>query len=96
MLSLYDSSKNLIAQNDNYFGTDSYLNLHLPAGTYYVAVTVAGNQFNPAIPDSGNGGKSTGSYELRLSFQPDRTASHYRDERSGTGRRHQRHCGNGL
>ena len=77
VVSVYDSSDNLIAQNDNSLGSDSYLNFHLPQGTYYVAVSSAGNQFNPAILDSGNGGRTTGPYQLRLTFQPDRTAAEF-------------------
>src|SRR5262249_48127280 len=31
-------TRTVIARNDNYFGRDSLVNLHLNAGTYYVAV----------------------------------------------------------
>ena len=71
VVSLFDSSGNLLARNDDYFGTDSYLNLNLSSGQYFIAVTASGNtNFNPTVPDSGMGGKSQGAYELRLNFNP--------------------------
>src|SRR5205085_12111777 len=43
-----------IAHNDDYYGNDSYLELHLDPGTYYVAVTSVGNtDFDPTIADTG-------------------------------------------
>ena len=66
----------LIARNDEYYSNDSYLELDLSAGTYCVAVSASGNdQFDPAIEDTGLGGRSEGEYELRLNFRPtaDRT-----------------------
>ncbi len=66
-------SRTLIARNDDYFGTDSAIeDLHLAAGTYYVAVSSTGNtNFNPAIGDSGFGGRTDGAYQLQLNFTPD-------------------------
>ena len=74
VISIYDANKTLIARNDDYFGNDSYLKLSLGAGTYYVAVTAKGNtSFNPDIENTGIGGRTQGSYQLRLNFLPDRT-----------------------
>ncbi len=65
-----------VARNDNYYGTDSFINLHLDAGTYYVGVSSVGNDnYNPLVLDSGAGGRTDGAYELRLDIQPDATSS---------------------
>ena len=42
LLTLYDGSHNVIARNDDYFGKDSYIKLHLTPGNYYVVVTASG------------------------------------------------------
>lgn len=71
VVTLYDSSGKMIARNDDYFGADSFVNLLLDPGQYYVAVTSTGNtNFNPNVPDSGGGGTTQGAYNLRLSFSP--------------------------
>ena len=63
-----------IAQNDQYFGDDSFLDLQLEAGTYFIGVTSTGNtQYDPSIPDSGFGGTSDGHYGLHLLFEADTT-----------------------
>jgi VCBS repeat-containing protein len=60
-----------IARNDNYFSKDSFLELELGTGTYYVGVTSTGNEdYDPRIEDSGMGGTSEGDYELRMVFRP--------------------------
>ncbi len=65
-------SRTLIARNDDYFGNDSFVNLHLAAGTYYIAVSSVGNtSFDPSVPDSGFGGNTDGKYQLKLSFAAD-------------------------
>jgi len=65
-------TRTLIARNDDYFGTDSFLNLTLSPGNYYVAVTSTGNtSFDPSIPDSGYGGTTDGAYQLRMNFTAD-------------------------
>ena len=38
-----DGSYELLARNDDYFGRDSYLELDLGAGVYYVGVSASGN-----------------------------------------------------
>src|SRR6185437_10280607 len=53
-------------------GSDSFVNLHLAPGVYYVGVTSTGNtQFDPSVPGSGAGGTTQGSYDLKLDFTPD-------------------------
>ncbi|HEY4309260.1 MAG TPA: NF038122 family metalloprotease [Pirellulales bacterium] len=71
VLTLYDSSGNIVARNDDYFGSDSFINLSLQSGQYYIVVTSTGNtNFNPNVADSGGGGTTQGGYDLRLSFSP--------------------------
>ncbi|MEO1993183.1 MAG: hypothetical protein ABGW78_14685, partial [Pirellulales bacterium] len=70
------ASRELIARNDDSFGTDSFFELELTDGTYYVAVSSAGNtQFNPEIENSGADGRTDGAYELHLNFTPDATTA---------------------
>ncbi|MBC8355867.1 MAG: choice-of-anchor L domain-containing protein [Planctomycetes bacterium] len=67
-----DGSRELIARNDDYYSNDSYIELDLPAGTYWVGVSASGNdEYDPAIDDSGLGGTTDGPYDLRLNFRPD-------------------------
>ena len=67
-----DGSYELLARNDNYFGRDSYLELDLGPGVYYVGVSASGNdEYDPIIEDSGFGGTTQGEYELRLNYRPD-------------------------
>jgi hypothetical protein len=69
------SVRTLVARNDDSFGRDSVVGLELEPGTYFVAVTSAGNDnFNSEVSDSGYGGRSYGDYELKLGFQPRSTA----------------------
>ncbi|MFG0261584.1 MAG: cell surface protein, partial [Novipirellula sp. JB048] len=70
----------LLAQNDRYYGNDSYLELDLEPGTYFVGVTSTGNDnYDPKVPDSGYGGTTDGDYDLKLSFEADRGESGLRD-----------------
>jgi hypothetical protein len=65
-------TRTMVARNDNYFGKDSFVNLHLAAGSYYVAVTSKGNtDFDPTVADTGLGGTTAGAFQLKLKFQPD-------------------------
>lgn len=80
LLTLYrqnaDGSREQIARNARYFGNDSFLELDLEPGTYFVAVTSIGNdQFDPNVPDSGYGGTTDGAYELKLDFQAARATA---------------------
>ncbi|MCA9245531.1 MAG: choice-of-anchor L domain-containing protein [Planctomycetales bacterium] len=77
-LTLYRDNRALgrevIARNDDYYSDDSYLEMELTPGVYFIAVTAKGNdQFNPEIEDSGFGGKTEGKYDLRLNFRPNVT-----------------------
>ncbi len=69
VITLYDVAGNIIARNDDYFGKDSFLQLDLSEGTYYVAVTSTGNtDFDPRVAKSGAGGTTVGDFQLRMSF----------------------------
>lgn len=71
-LILYDAAGNILARNDDYYSEDSFLELNLEPGTYFIGVSASGNdQYNPLVEDSGFGGKSQGVYDLRLNFRPD-------------------------
>ncbi len=62
-------AREVIARNDDYFSSDSYLELDLEPGVYYLGVTSTGNtSYNPAIADSGYGGTTQGTYDLLLDF----------------------------
>ncbi|MEZ6126187.1 MAG: pre-peptidase C-terminal domain-containing protein [Planctomycetaceae bacterium] len=69
-----DGSRELVAQNDDYFSEDSYLELSLTPGTYFIGVSSTGNDdYDPTIPGTGFGGTSQGDYELRVNFRSDIT-----------------------
>ncbi len=60
-----------IAANDDYFSSDSFIELNLAAGNYIVGVSASGNStYDPTIADSGLGGLSQGNYQLRMDFTP--------------------------
>jgi hypothetical protein len=62
--------RELIARNDDYYSSDSFLNVELGSGTYYIGVTAGGNtDFDPVLEDTGSGGTSQGEYDIRLSFR---------------------------
>ncbi|MGQ0635934.1 MAG: matrixin family metalloprotease [Planctomycetaceae bacterium] len=64
--------RTLIARNDDYFGRDSFVNLHLDAGVYFIAVSSTGNtNFDPSVADTGWGGRTDGDYQLKLGFVAD-------------------------
>ncbi len=70
-----DGTRTIIARNDDYYSEDSYINLRLSAGTYYLGVTASGNDlYNPEFEDTGFGGKSQGPYDLRVEFRRDAVA----------------------
>ncbi len=75
MLRVFDSNGNPIAENERYYGTDSYLSLTLTPGVYYVGVSSTGNDaYNALVADSGGGGTTQGDYELEIQFTPQQTA----------------------
>ncbi len=56
-----------VAQNDDYFSNDSLIELELSAGNYVIGVSASGNDtYNPVIPGTGLGGRSEGTYELKI------------------------------
>ena len=75
----------VIAVNNDYFSSDSYINVNVTEGEYYVAVTSKGNEnSNPLTSGTGGGGVSQGQYQLLLNFKPTNSASAIKDT-SGTG-----------
>ncbi len=69
-----DGNRTLIAQNDDYFSEDAYIELTLAPGTYFIGLSSTGNdEYDPSIPGTGFGGTSQGEYELRVNFRPDLT-----------------------
>ena len=67
-----DEEFRLVAQNDDYFSNDSYLEVHLEAGEYFIGVSSSGNtSYDPVIPNSGFYGISAGDYQLKMNFRPD-------------------------
>jgi hypothetical protein len=65
-------ARTIIARNDDYFGKDSFVSLHLNPGTYFVAISSRGNtNFDPSIADSGFGGNTDGAYQLKIKFTAD-------------------------
>ncbi len=70
-----DGSRTVIARNDNYYSDDSYIELRLGTGTYFLGVSASGNDlYNPEFEETGFGGKSQGPYDLRVDFRPDPAA----------------------
>lgn len=60
-----------IAANDDYYSSDSFLQLDLEQGNYIVGVSASGNaSYDPTIADTGIGGRSEGNYQLRMDFRP--------------------------
>ena len=74
VLTLYrdvSGGREVVARNDDYYSNDSYLEVPLTPGTYYVAVTSVGNtEIDPTVADSGFGGRTQGTYNLKLEFTP--------------------------
>jgi hypothetical protein len=80
VLSLYreegDGTRMLISRNDDYYSNDSFVEMDLIPGVYYVGVTASGNtNFDPENGDTGIGGKTDGKYDLRLNFRPQADAA---------------------
>nr|MBC8437253.1 hypothetical protein [Planctomycetota bacterium] len=67
-----DGTHSLVAQNDDYFSDDAFLELNVDAGTYFVGVSASGNtSYDPVVEDSGFNGKSEGDYKLKINFRAD-------------------------
>ena len=71
-----DGSRELIARNDDYFSNDSFVELTLEPGVYFIGVSASGNDdYDADVHDSGNDGRSQGVYDLRMNFRPQVTSS---------------------
>ena len=67
---LPDGQFEVVAQNDDYFSSDSYIALDLEPGKYFIGVSSTGNNdYDPTISNTGFGGTSNGPYQLRLNFR---------------------------
>ena len=61
----------VVARNDDYYSKDSFLELYLQPGVYFVGVSASGNiDYDPNIEDTGVGGVTQGEYKLRMTFSP--------------------------
>jgi VCBS repeat-containing protein len=79
-----DGSLTTVAANDNYFSQDSFVDVELQPGEYFLSVTGSGNQDNnPLTADTGSGATSQGRYELRVDFKST-TASSIVEEKGGS------------
>ena len=75
VVSVFDSAGRLIGRNDDYFSDDSFLQLTVGAGTYYIAISSTGNtDFDLNRADSGSGGTTQGNYDLRMNFTQDQSS----------------------
>ncbi|MCA9084827.1 MAG: hypothetical protein KDA81_12260, partial [Planctomycetaceae bacterium] len=71
----------LIASNDDYFSEDSFIELELTPGVYFIGVSASGNDnYDPSIEDTGADGRTQGKYELNLDFRPNVNLSTQRIE----------------
>ncbi len=65
-----NGTRELIAQNDDYFSRDSLIEMDLGPGAYYIGISAGGNSdYDPTIEGTGIGGASQGVYDLRLNFR---------------------------
>jgi hypothetical protein len=63
--------RELIARNDDFYSDDSFIQLQLEPGTYFIGVMAAGmTDVDPNLDNSGMGGRSVGSYSLSLKHVP--------------------------
>ena len=77
--------RTLVAQNDDYFGKDSYLDLALAPGTYYLGVSAHGNEtYDPTVSGTGIGATTQGAYDLRLNFRPQVSGADTIQDATGT------------
>lgn len=73
---LRDGRFELVAQNNDYFSRDSYMEQSLGTGVYYIGVSASGNEdYNASIDGSGFGGRTQGAYDLRINFRAEVSAS---------------------
>ena len=60
----------LVAQNDDYFGNDSHIEVTLSPGTYYIGVSSTGNDVYDPTFVSGAGGTSAGIMSCGYNYSP--------------------------
>ncbi|NUQ63595.1 MAG: hypothetical protein HUU20_14055, partial [Pirellulales bacterium] len=64
-------SYDLVARNDDYYSEDSFLEVYLEKGDYYIGVSASGNEdYDGNLEETGIGGTTQGAYKLRLNFAP--------------------------
>ncbi len=70
VLRLFNARGEELATNDQFFGSDSYLDFFVSTGgVYYVGVSGFGNaRYDPNVPGSGSS-QSTGAYDIALGAQ---------------------------
>lgn len=79
-----NGSLSIVSVNNNYFSDDSFINVELGAGEYFISVTGKGNEdANPLAPETGSGAVSQGSYQLRFDFKST-TVGHLAEQKSGS------------
>ena len=79
------TQREIIARNDDYFSEDSYIELAVGTGTYYVQVTSAGNGSTlPEHSESGYGGTTEGKYQLRLDLRSNLSNEEVLSDATGT------------
>jgi large repetitive protein len=79
-----NGSLQIVAGNNNYFSLDSFVELDLGPGEYFISVTGKGNEDNnPLVEDTGSGAVSQGRYQLRFDFLST-AASSIAEQRSGS------------
>ncbi len=62
----------LVSSNEDYFGSDSFVEFAVTPGVYFVGVAAEGNEaYDPNSGVSSAGGASEGKYELRVDFSSD-------------------------
>ena len=71
-----DGTVTRIAANNDSFGNDAALRLEIGSGDYLIGVTANGNNgYDPLLPESGGGGDTEGSYQLRVTFRETETST---------------------
>ncbi|TWU60075.1 Matrixin [Rubripirellula tenax] len=60
----------LVSSNEDYFGSDSFIDISVTPGNYFVGVSSEGNSlYDPNSGLTSAGGTSQGAYELRVDFK---------------------------
>ena len=79
------TQREIIARNDDYYSEDSYIELTVGTGTYYVQVTSTGNGSTlPEHEESGYGGTTEGKYQLRLDLRSNLSSDEVLSDATGT------------